>query len=113
MEETIKSIESLLEQTYEFGKVTYKITKLKTVAKASDIISFIIPNSIIVLFLLVFLLFLNLGVALWLGEFFKNPYSGFLVVAAFYGLIGIFMRLVMYKWLKKRVRNYVVKQILK
>jgi hypothetical protein len=59
------------------------------------------------------MLFLNLGLAFWVGEILGKLYYGFFVVAAFYVFIGIIIHFFMYKWLKKIVCNYIIKQLLK
>jgi membrane protein implicated in regulation of membrane protease activity len=59
------------------------------------------------------MLFLNLGIAFWLGGILGNIYYGFFVVAAFYGLTALVLRLFMHKWLKKCVGNYIVRKVLK
>jgi fatty acid desaturase len=51
--------------------------------------------------------------AFWLGKLIGELYYGFMVVAAFYGFIGIIFHFCMHKWIKKVVGNYVIKQMLK
>jgi len=59
------------------------------------------------------MLFVNLGLALWLGEILGKTFYGFLVVAAFYGIIGMIIHFFMHKWLKKLVSDYIIKHMLK
>jgi len=73
----------------------------------------LIPLSIVVVFVMSFLLFLNLGIAFWLGDIFGKTAFGFLVVAGFYIFIAIFIRLFLYKWIKRFVGDYLVKRLLK
>jgi len=113
MEDNAKLIESLLERAVEYGKTSFELAKLKALDKTSDVISTLIPHTIVLVFIASFMLFLNLGLAFWLGEILGKTYFGFFVVAAFYGLIGIILRLFMYKWLKKHFCNYIIKQVLK
>jgi hypothetical protein len=60
-----------------------------------------------------FLLFLNLGLALWLGEILGKPFYGFFVVAAFYVITGIVIHFFMHRWIKKLAGNYFIKHVLK
>ncbi len=113
MEDNIKSIESLLETTVEYGKTSYELVKLKLLDKVSDKISSFAPRFFIFILLSSFLLLLNLGAAFWIGELCGKVYYGFFAVAAFYGFITLIFRVFMYKWLKRMFYDYIVRQISK
>jgi hypothetical protein len=113
MEDNAKLIESLLEKATDYGKASYELVKLKALDKTSDVVSSFIPHTVVLVLIASFLLFLNLGLALWLGEILGKIYFGFLVVAAFYGIIAIVLHFFMHKWLKKLLCNYIIKQVLK
>jgi hypothetical protein len=113
MEDNTKSIESLLERTAEYGKTSFELIKLKALDKTSDAVSSLIPHSVVLVLVAVFMLFLNLGIAFWLGEILGSTFYGFFVVAAFYGLAGIVLHFFMNKWLKKSVSNFIIKHVLK
>ena len=113
MEDNTKLFESLLEKANEYGKTSYELVKLKAVDKSSDVVSSFIPHSIVFVLIISFLLFLNLGLAFWLGEILGNTYLGFFVVAGFYVFTGIVVHFLMHKWIKNKVRNIIIKQLLK
>lgn len=113
MEDIVDSIESLLESAADYGKTSYELAKLKTIEKTSDVASSLIPHAVVFSFLMSFLLFLNLGVAIWLGEMFGNIFYGFFVVAAFYGIVGLVLHFVMHDRIKKKISDYIIKQALK
>lgn len=113
MEEHVHLFESLFKRVTEYGETSLELVKLKVLDKTSDVISSMIPPIVARILIASFLFFLSLGLAFWLGEILGKIYFGFFVVAAFYGVIGIFVRLFLYKWLKKIVNNYIVKQVLK
>lgn len=113
MEDNTKLIESLLDRTVEYGKASFELVKLKALDKTSDAVSSLIPNIIVLVLTAVFMLFLNLGLALWLGEILGRIFYGFFVVGAFYGLAGIVLHFFMHKWLKTTVSNFIIKQVLK
>ena len=112
METHTNMIESLLERTVDYGKISLELVKLKAVDKSSNLFSSALAQGILYFFVLQFLLFLNLGLAFWLGEILGKNYYGFLVVAAFYGLTGIVFRIFMYGWMKNRVCNGLIKRML-
>ncbi len=67
MEDNTKLIE-ILERTAEYGKASFELVKLKALDKTSDAVSSLIPHAVVLVLAAVFMLFLNLGLALWLGE---------------------------------------------
>ena len=105
--------ESKLENAVKYGKTSCKLYKLKAIDKTSDVISSFIARLIVMGFISSFLLFLSLGFALWLGEILGNTYVGFFLVAVFYGIMGIFIRLFLSKQLKMTISNQVINQLLK
>jgi len=113
MEDNAKLIESLLERATEYGKTTYELVKLKTLDKASEVVSSFIPHSVVFVLIALFILFGSLGLSFWHGEILGKTFYGFLVVAAFYGLIGIVIHFFMHKWIKRLVSNYIIKHMLK
>jgi hypothetical protein len=58
-------------------------------------------------------LFVNLGLALWLGKIVGELFYGFFIVAAFYAFIAFVMHFFMRKWLKRILYDYMIKQLLK
>jgi len=113
MNDNANMIESMLERVAGYGKTSCELIKLKAVDKTSDIVSTFVPLYVVFIFILFFVLFLTMGLALWLGEIFGKTYYGFFLLSACYGLIGIFIRVFMYKGLKTLVCNRFIKQVLK
>jgi len=113
MEDNVKLIETLLERAAEYCKIRYELVKLKVLDKASDFVSSIILHFIVFVLIASFILFFNLGLAFWLGEILGKTYFGFFVVAAFYGIVGIFIYFFLHKWIKKLICNYFIKKMLK
>ena len=112
MEDKNVSLDSLLERAEEYGKTSLELIKLKTIEKSSDLVSSFIPLFLVGFVVFGFFIFLNLGIALWLGYFLGEAYEGFFLVAAFYGLVGIIVYAFMRKWLKSMVGNFFIKQLL-
>jgi fatty acid desaturase len=113
MEDNAKLIESLLEKATEYGKTSLELAKLKAVDKTSDIVSTFIPHYLVLIIIAVFLLFLNLGLAFWLGEILGKTFYGFFIIAAFYCFTGIVVHFFMHDRLKMIISNFVVKLLLK
>lgn len=104
-------IDALFKRVTEFSITYLELIKLKAINRVSEIISAIVPDLITGTLMIVFLLFINLGLAFWLGDIFGKVYLGFLLVAGFYLVLGIISRLFMRGWLKKVASDYFIKQI--
>jgi phosphoglycerol transferase MdoB-like AlkP superfamily enzyme len=113
MEDNPKIIEELLGKAAEYGKTELQLAKLKVLDKTSDAVSTAVPHLVVIVLALIFLLFVNLGIAFWLGGILGNIYYGFFAVAAFYGITALVLHFFMHKWLKKHVGNYIVRNVLK
>ena len=68
MEENKKLLESLLESAIDYGKTSLDIAKLKALDRGSVIVSSFISHSIVIVLIASFMIFLNLGLAFWLGK---------------------------------------------
>jgi phosphoglycerol transferase MdoB-like AlkP superfamily enzyme len=112
MEDNTRIIDELLGKAAEYGRAELELAKLKALDKASDIVSASVPRLIVMLSLTVFILFLNLGIALWVGGLLGNLFLGFFAVAVFYGIIALILHLFMRKCLKKKVGDYIIKRVL-
>jgi hypothetical protein len=113
MEDNAKLIESLLEKAAEYGKTSFELAKLKVIDKITDLVSSLVPHSVVFALIMVFVLFFNLGLAFWLGEIIGKTYYGFFIVAGFYGIAGVIVHFFMHKRLKKITGNCFIKQVLK
>lgn len=89
MEYNTDLIEPLLEKFTDYGKTSMELVKLKSIDKTSDILSTLLARLFFVLAVTLFLISVNIAIALWLGDLTGKTYDGFLIVAAFYGIIGI------------------------
>lgn len=113
MENKTTMIETLLKKIGEYGKASYKLEKLKAIDKTSDMLSSQLAHAVVVVLFLTFMLFLNLGLAIWLGQILGEVYFGLFAIAGFYGLTGFLIHLFMHKWLKKVFGDMFIKQVLK
>jgi hypothetical protein len=113
MNDNTKLLESLLETASDYGKTSFELIKLKTLEKTTEVVSSLVPHSIVVIFTSIFLLFLNLGLALFIGDLLGKGYLGFLAVSSFYILAALFIHFIMRSRIKKSVGDYFIKQVLK
>lgn len=106
-------VDSLLEKATDYSNTSIELIKLKAVDKTSDSVSSIVAPTIIILVVGIALLFLNLGLALWLGPLLGELSYGFLLVGGFYIVVSIILYLFMRDKLKATVYDALVKFLLK
>jgi len=110
MNEDPDLIDNLVKRGKEISLAYIELFKLKAIDRFSKIISAILPDLIVTVLFLIFLLFLNLGLAFWLGYVLGKTYLGFLAVALFYLLLGFLAHFFLRNSLKKAVANYIIRQ---
>lgn len=104
--------EPIIERAQNYGKTSYELLKLKAVDKTADISSSFVSRAIAISAIILFTVFLSIGVALWLGERLGKLYYGFFYVAGFYAIVSCILYFVMHKWMKKRTGDAIVRKIL-
>lgn len=113
MEAKTNLIDTLIERATDYGKTSYELAKLRALDKTSEVVSSFLSHAVVVLIISLFMLLLNLGLAIWIGQLLGEIYFGFFVIAGFYGLTAILIYSFLRKWIKKTVSNSFIKQMLK
>lgn len=111
MENQASQIESLFERINTYLETRLDLFKLKIVSKISDLVSEFVIKLILVFFITLFLLFLNIGIALFLGDLLGKNYYGFFVLAAVYGLAGLIFYYARKKFIKNPLSNAIIKKL--
>lgn len=112
MENKTLFFEPLFERAESYGKTSYELFKLETAAKTVDIVSTFVSRGVAMFTLAIFLVFMSVGVSLWLGDILGKSYYGFLCVGGFYGIVGIVLYFFTHKGIKKQAGNSIIKQML-
>lgn len=107
METKAGLFEPLLERAEHYSKTTLELVKLKALDKTADVLSAIASRILGGVVLAGFVVILSIAAALWLGEVTGKNYFGFLIVAAFYGLVGITL-LASRSAIKARIYNSII-----
>ncbi|MDD2564316.1 MAG: hypothetical protein PHU27_08890 [Salinivirgaceae bacterium] len=113
MENLEIKIEQLFEKATDYAKTSYELFRLKTLDKTADLASSLISKLIVYVLFASFMLFLNLGLAFWLGEILGKIYFGFFAIATFYIVVGLGFHFIFSKHFKKNIRHSIIKKILK
>lgn len=113
MEHKTPFMEPLLEKVEAYGKTSFELLRLKTIDKLSHAIATFAFNSIIVLVMILLLITINTGVALWLGDILGKPYYGFFCVAGFYIVFGGGLWLFLSKAIHSKINQAIISHMLK
>jgi hypothetical protein len=111
METTLSSIEPLLERAEEFSKTTVELAKLKLLDKTSSVLSTLLSRLLFSVAVVFFLFTLTMAVSLWLGDLLGENYYGFLIITAFYALVGIVLYFI-HPMVKKQATTSIITQFL-
>lgn len=112
MENKSSLLEPLAERLEAYGKTSFELYKLKAIEKTSVVASNASAQLVTLIFVVLTLIMANFGLALWLGELLGKTHYGFFCLAVFYGLVALIIHFFLGKWIKKKVGDSVVKQML-
>lgn len=112
MQEENNPFEQLTENLKEYANTRYDIITLKITQKTANIGSQTTAILLIGIMLCLFLLFVNIAVALYLSSLLNSRYLGFFIVAGFYFMLTLIFLIGRKKLIINPLRNIIVKQIL-
>src|SRR5438067_114245 len=102
MEDNSTSIESLVDRLKDYAETRIDLVKLKAINKASGILSMLVTQLILILSVTIFIIFLDLAIAFYLGEATGKMYCGFLIVAGLNLVAGLIVFLS-----KKGIKRFI------
>lgn len=113
MENNAAAIESLFERAEDYGRTTAELVKLNAIDKASDIFSSLAVQFVLAIVVAMFSLMVNIGIAMWLGDYLGKSYYGFFITGGFYILAGVLLYAFRNSWIRTPVRNSIITQMIK
>ena len=113
MEDQTTPLETLFERAENYGKTSIKLLRLKTIDKTAEIISTLISWIVVITAVSLFFTILNIGIAFWIGEMLGKTYYGFFIVAAFYAILGITLRVFRNQWIRRPISNSIISEMVK
>lgn len=113
MENNTSNIESLIDKAGDYAETRMDLFKMQFVNKSSEVASSFATKFVIILVAFLFLIILNIGLSLWLGELTGKMYHGFFIVGGFYALTGLIMYAFRYKWIKEPIANSIIRKAFK
>jgi hypothetical protein len=109
MNNTFEKVEGLTEHVKEYINTKIELTKLRLAEKTSQIIGNLIAFAIVAVLFLFVIVFGSIAGAWALSELIGKPYSGFLIVAGFYLLLGIIVWFARNRLIRFPVMNAIIK----
>mgnify|MGYP003608012599 CR=1 FL=1 len=106
-------IATLFERAEDYTKTSINLLKLNAVDKSAEIVSSLFSLLVVSMTVVLSIIIVSLGVALWLGKLLGDTSYGFFIIGGFYMLLAIFLRVFREKWLKYPISNSIIKQMMK
>jgi len=111
MENNTTSIEKLIEKAEIYSKTSLELCKYEAVYKSADIFSNLAVKLAITCVVIMFMLFVNIGFAICIGNYLNNNYFGFFILGAFYLFLGILLFIFQEEWIKSPVSNFIINKM--
>jgi len=112
MESPSDLVGTLFDSVDAYTKTTIELVKLKSMEQTANLVAPWISRLVVFILLLAFSILFNIGIALWLGDMLGKLYYGFFIVAGFYLLSGIAVRIFLYQWIIDRIRHSIYSNFL-
>jgi len=109
---TVSLIESLFGQSKEYIDTRLELYKLKLIDKSSSIASSVVAGIALFVVFFIFFIVLNIGIALLIGDLIGRSYWGFLILAAFYGIVGFVLLSKRNKIFKTPIAKMIISKFL-
>ena len=111
MENVATTIEKLIQKVEIYSKTTLELCKYEAVYKAADIFSNLAVRLVMALVVVLFLLLINVGLALWVGQLLGETFLGFFSVAFGYFCLAIVLYVFRDEWVKNPVSNFIINKM--
>ncbi len=103
--------EELIESLKGYLNTNFTLIKLEATERSASIASVLIGSILIGIVGTFFILFISIGIGLYLSVQLGSTYSGFAIVAGFYFLLGLILFLGRNGIILKPIRNKLTKKI--
>ncbi|MBA2498964.1 MAG: phage holin family protein [Chitinophagaceae bacterium] len=106
------ALEDLFHKATDYVETRVELARLKAVEKSADAASTMYAGMVVLLIAFLFIILLNIGLAILIGEYIGEIYLGFFILAGLYALTGLVFYFNRNTWLKTPVNNRIIKKIL-
>lgn len=113
MENITTNIDLLFKKGKEYVDINLELIKLNSIDKIADILSSLVSRMVLFVFVVMFILLINIALSLYLGELLGKDYLGYLVVAIAYLFLIIIVNHHRDRIIKMPITNLVIAKLLK
>lgn len=113
IEERKEILEELFERIESYVQINVQLYKLRAVELVAESTSTVVSKILIALVAILFFLFLNIGIAIWLGSVLATPYAGYFIVSGFYLLVLIMLFIFRKNMFKKSIAESIMHKFAK
>lgn len=113
MTDNATPIATLLERAEEYSKTTLKLLRLTAIDKSADVASSLVSRLAVLCTVVLSVLILSIGLAMWIGKQLGDAYYGFFIIGGGYAVLALLLQIFRHQWLKSPVSNAIIKQMLK
>ncbi|QHI34995.1 hypothetical protein IMCC3317_03410 [Kordia antarctica] len=113
MESTASHIEAIYDKAKAYTETSIALYKLNAIDKTADIVSSIVSWLALGSIVVVFILFINIGISLYIGELLQANYLGFLIVSSFYLVLGTLLYIFNGRLISKPITNLVISKLMR
>ncbi len=106
-----EKLSSFAEDLHEYVNIRFSLGRLKTAEKVSVLAGRLMAGMVLAFMAGIFLILVSIAAAIVVGKWFDNQWLGFLIVAAFYLLIGIIVWLARGPLIQLPVMNSIIHQL--
>jgi hypothetical protein len=104
-------LSSFAEDLHEYVNIRFSLGRLKTAEKVSVLAGRLMAGMVLAFMAGIFLILVSIAAAIVVGKWLDNQWLGFLIVAAFYLLIGIIVWLARGPLIQLPVMNSIIHQL--
>ena len=113
MSSTVELIESFYKKAKQYTETSIELYKLSAIDTSADVISSLASRAILVLILSTSIVFLNIGLALLIGNVLGDYFKGFFIISLFYLLIAVLLYVFNKKLIKEPITNLMISKLMK
>jgi hypothetical protein len=110
---SIDSIKTLIDKSKDYLETKIELTKLKTIDRSADVLASAVVLFSVIFFGFLFVLFIGLASALFLGRLLGAYHYGFLIIGGLFGIILLVIFVQRDKWIKTPITNGLINKMLK
>ena len=113
MDNQATTIEMLFERAEDYTRTTIELTKLNVIDKSADVLSSLLSRLTVIIVAAMFVLLVNIGLSIWLGELLGETYYGYFVVSGAYFVLAVVIHSFKDHWIKVPVSNFIITKMTK